>query len=108
MHEVQLVHQAALLQQLERSIDRHAIQLGISFFCQLEQALRIQMLAALVDKFEEQLALPGKTHTLLSEGSLDGINSHVECHSHSSRVLRHGIPGCRRADGNRPADLIPN
>src|SRR6266852_5516078 len=57
MHQVQLIHQTALLQQLERAIHRDPVELGIPQLGQLEETLGIQVLAALVDKFEEQRAL---------------------------------------------------
>ena len=49
VHQVELVHQPALLQEFEGAVDRDSIQLGIPQLGQLKESLGIQVLAALVD-----------------------------------------------------------
>jgi len=71
VHQVQLVHQAARLQHLQRAIHRDPVQLRVFFFRQLEQALGIQMLAGLIDQFEQYLALAGEAHAPLLQRSLN-------------------------------------
>ena len=56
MHQVQLVHQAAGLEQLQRPVDGDAVQLRIFFARQREQTFGIQMLAGLIDQIEQDLA----------------------------------------------------
>ena len=62
MHEVELIHQPAFLEHLERAIDSDAVELGIFLLGQLVEAIGIQMLAGLVDEFEQDLPLPGEAH----------------------------------------------
>jgi hypothetical protein len=76
VHQVQLVHQAAGLEQLERSIDRHAIQLGILFAAQLKQPLSLEVLARLIDQVEQDLTLTRKPYAALSERILDAGDHH--------------------------------
>ncbi len=57
VHQVQFIHQTARLQHFQRAIDGDPVQLRVLFFRQLEQALGIQMLAGLIDQFEQYLAL---------------------------------------------------
>ena len=71
VHQVQLVHQAAFLEQFQRPVHRHAIEFGIFFARQLIQALGIQMLAGLIDQVEQDLALPREPHALLFERIFD-------------------------------------
>ena len=76
VHQVQLVHQAAGLEQLQRPVDGHAVQLGIFFARQLEQTLGIQMLAGLIDQIEQNLALAREPHASLFERIFDTGNRH--------------------------------
>ena len=62
VHEIELVHQAAFLQQLQRAVDGDAIQLRVFLLRQLKEALRIQMLAGLVDEVEQDLPLARETY----------------------------------------------
>ena len=43
VHQIELVHQAAFFEQLQRAIDRDAIELGVFFLGQLIQALGVQV-----------------------------------------------------------------
>ena len=56
MHQVQLVHQAAGLQQLECAVDGDAVELRIFFAGELVEALGVQVLAGLIDQIEQDLA----------------------------------------------------
>ena len=64
MHEIQLVHQAAFLQQLQRAVDGDAIQLRVLFLRQLIETFRVEMLARLVDEVEQDLPLARQTHAV--------------------------------------------
>ena len=52
MHQIQLVHKAAVLQHFQSAVYRHAVELGVFFFGQLEQAIGIQVLSCLIDQLE--------------------------------------------------------
>ena len=71
VHEVQFVHQTGHLQHLQRAIHRHPVQLRILLFRHLEQALRIQMLAGLIDQLEQYLALAGEANAPLLQRSFN-------------------------------------
>ncbi len=77
MHQVQLVHQAAGLEQLERAVDGDAVDFGIFFARQLKQALGIQVLAGLVDQVQQNLALPRQPDALLLERIFDPGCHHI-------------------------------
>ena len=55
MHQVQFIHQAAGLEQLERAVDGDAVDLGILFAGELEEPLGVQVLAGLIDQIEQNL-----------------------------------------------------
>ena len=84
MHQVQLVHQAACFQQLERPVDCDPVQLGVFFARQFEQALGVQMLAGLVDQIEQNLALPRQPDAAL----LERIPDAGSCHGRWPRMTR--------------------
>ncbi len=67
VHEVQLIHQAAILEHLQRAVDGHPVQFGIFFLGQLEQALGVQVLPGLVDHFQQDLPLTGEAHAFLAQ-----------------------------------------
>ena len=76
VHEVQLIHHAAILEHLQRTVDRHAVELGIFLLGQLEQPLGIQMLPGLVDQLQQDLPLAGEADAFLAQGNLDGVDGH--------------------------------
>ena len=57
VRQIQLVHQTAFLEQLQRAIHGDAIELGIFFLGHLIQALGVQMQAGVVDQIEQQTPL---------------------------------------------------
>src|SRR5579864_9118871 len=57
VHQVQLIHQTAFLQQLQRAIDSDAVELGVLLLGHLKQVLGVKMLAGFVDKLEQNLTL---------------------------------------------------
>ena len=52
VHEIQLIHQAALLQQLERPVYGNAVELGVLLLGELKQPLGVEMLPGLVQQVE--------------------------------------------------------
>ena len=71
VHQVQFVHQTARLQHFQRAIDRDPVELRVLLLGQLEQALGIQMLAGLVDQFEQYLALAREANAPLLQRSFN-------------------------------------
>ena len=67
MHEVELVDQAAFLQQFQRAVDGDAIELRVFFLGHLIETLGVQMLACFVDEIEQNLALARQTHAMLGK-----------------------------------------
>ena len=76
MHQVQLVHQAACLQQLQRPVHGDAVQLRIFFARQREQTFGIQMLAGLIDQIEQNLPLAREPNALLFQRIFNAGNRH--------------------------------
>ena len=76
VHQVQLVHQAALLEQLQRAVDGDAIELGILLLGQLKQAFGVQVAAGLVDQVEQHAALARQPHAALAQGILNAGVGH--------------------------------
>src|SRR5580698_3424147 len=76
MHQVQLVHQAARLQKLERPVNGDPVEFRIFFARQREQTLGIQMLAGLIDEIEQNLPLAREPNTLLFQRIFDSGNRH--------------------------------
>ena len=76
MHQVQLVHQAARLQQLQRPVNGDAIQFRIFFTREREQAFGIQMLAGLIDQIQQDLPLAREAYALLFQRIFDAGNRH--------------------------------
>ena len=64
--QIQLIHQAALFEQLERAIDGNAIELGIFFLGHLIQTLGVQMKAGVIDQIEQQSSLSREANPALS------------------------------------------
>jgi hypothetical protein len=58
MHQIELIHQPAHLEQFERPVNRYAVQLRIFRFGELVQRLGIQVLPGLINQIQEDLALP--------------------------------------------------
>ncbi len=67
MHQVQLIHQAAVLEHLEGAVDGDAIHFRVAFAGQLKELLGIQVLAGIVDEFEQNLALAGHADAALAK-----------------------------------------
>lgn len=65
MHQIQLIHQAALFQKLQRTVHGDTIDFRISFFCKEIEAIRVQMPTGPIDQIEEYLALTREAHPLL-------------------------------------------
>ena len=64
--QIQLVHQAAFLEQLQRAIDGDAVELGIFFLGHLIQTLGVQMQAGVVDQVEQQPPLAREANPALA------------------------------------------
>ena len=60
VHQVELIHQPAGLQHFQGAVDRDPVELRVLLLGHLEQALGIQMLAGLIDQFEQNLPLAGQ------------------------------------------------
>ena len=58
VHEIELIHQSSGFEQLQRSVNRYAIELRILFAGQLIEALSVQVLAGLVNQVQQDLPLP--------------------------------------------------
>jgi hypothetical protein len=67
MHEVEFIHEAAFLEQLEGPVDGDSIQLRVFFFRELKEALRIQMLTRLVDEIKKDFALAREPYATLGK-----------------------------------------
>ena len=76
VHEVQLVHQPAGLEQLQRPVDRDAVDFGILLARQLVETLGIQVLAGLIDQIQQNLPLPRQPDSLLFQRILDSRDCH--------------------------------
>ena len=76
VHQVQLVHQSARLEKLERAVNGDAVQLGIFLTRERVQALGIQVLAGLIDQIEQDLALAREPHAFFFERIFDAGNCH--------------------------------
>jgi len=64
--QIELIHQAALLEQFQRAVDRHPVELGIFFLGHLIQRVGVQMQAGVVDQVEQQAALAGQANAALA------------------------------------------
>ena len=69
--QVQLVHQTAFLEQLQRAIHRDAVELGVLLFGHLIQALGVQMQPGVVDQFEQQPPLAREANPPFAQRILD-------------------------------------
>ena len=63
VHQVELVHQSALLQQFQGAVNSDTIQLRVQLLGHVEQAFGVQVTTSLVDEIEQNFALPGETDT---------------------------------------------
>ena len=66
VRQIQLVHQAAFLEQLQRAIHGDAIELGIFFLGHLIQAFGVQMQAGVVDQIQQQAPLAREANPALA------------------------------------------
>jgi len=71
VHQVEFVHQASRLEHFESAINRDPVDFCVFLFCEVEQALGIQMLARLINQLEQDLALPGQANSPLLERLFD-------------------------------------
>jgi len=62
VHEIQLVDEPALLQQLERAVYRNAVQLGIFFLGELVEVFRIQVTAGAIEEIQQNSPLARHPH----------------------------------------------
>lgn len=67
VHEVQLIHQAAFFQQFQGAVHGDAVQFRVPLLRHAIEAFGIEVLAGLVDQFEQQLALAGEADATLLE-----------------------------------------
>jgi protocatechuate 3,4-dioxygenase beta subunit len=97
VHQVELVHHAALLQHLERSVHSHPIELRIALFRHDVQPLSVQMFAGFVNQIEQDLPLAGQPDALLFERVPYAFSGHAVMFSlagdngngrHDSRLRR--------------------
>jgi len=63
MHQIKLIHQTALLQQLESPIDSDAIELGVLLPRHSIKPFSVEVFPGFVDQIEQNLALTRETHT---------------------------------------------
>ena len=71
VHEVQLIHQTAGLQHLQRAIDGDPVQLRIFFLRHLIQPLGVEVLAGRIDQLEQNLPLAGEPNAPLFQRSFN-------------------------------------
>lgn len=60
MHQIQLIHQTAFLEELQRSVDSNTVQFWISFLGKPVELLRIEVRTGLVNDVEQDLPLLGE------------------------------------------------
>jgi Fe2+ or Zn2+ uptake regulation protein len=74
VHQVELIHQPALLQHLQRAVHRHAVQLRVLLARHLEQCFGVEVFAGLVDQLEQDPKLNRvtvyRTLKMLKQGGL--------------------------------------
>src|SRR5262245_26667044 len=73
MHQIELIDQPAFLQQLQRTIDRDAIQLGVFLLGHLKQLLGVEVLPGLIDQLEKDLPLARQAYALIFERSANTV-----------------------------------
>src|SRR5258708_1087472 len=78
VHQVQLVHESADLEELERAVDGDAVQLRIFLFGELIELLGVEVLAGFVDQIEEDLALSRQPHSAKAQRIFCIFNRHDE------------------------------
>ncbi len=76
VHQVELVHQPARLQHLQRAIHRDAIDFRVAFLGHAIELVDIQVGARAVDQFEQNLALAGEANPPLLQRPFRGILRH--------------------------------
>ena len=67
VHQIEFIHQATFLEQLQRPVNSHAIQFWIFLFRQLIKTLGVEMLTCLVDQIQQDLALPCEADTAIGK-----------------------------------------
>src|SRR5215469_11459988 len=74
MHQVELVHQTAFLQQLQGAVNGHAVELRVALLRHLKQTLGIKVLAGLVDEIEQDSALTRQPHSVGWKSACCGLS----------------------------------
>jgi hypothetical protein len=67
MHEIQLIHETAFFEQLQRTVHGDAVQFGIAFVGHSVQAFGVEMLPGLIDQIEKDLALAREPDPALAQ-----------------------------------------
>ena len=99
MHEVELIHQTRILEELERAVDRDTVDFGVAFSGQAIEPVRVQVGAGALQQLEQDAALPGQAQPLLAQGCLDaGCRHALASQGHDSTVP------ARRCARGRPSD----
>ena len=76
VHQIQLVHESAGLEQLQSPVDGYPVELGIFFARQFVKTVGVEMLARLIDQIEQNLALPREPDAALLERIFDAGDCH--------------------------------
>ncbi len=86
VHQVELVHQAALFQHLQSAIYSHPVQLRVLLLGHLVKPFGVQVFAGLVDQFQKDLPLARETHTALLQGVFCSNGAHNNSDATTVRV----------------------
>jgi hypothetical protein len=77
VHEVKLIHKAAVLQHLQSAVYRDAIHLRVPFTGKLEKLLGIEVRTGCVNQVEQNLALACETHAALAKRILYSLGGRL-------------------------------
>ena len=77
VHQVELVDQAALLEQFEGAVDGDAVELGVALVGQVVERFGVQVFARGLDQIEQKLALAGQPDAAVAEGLAGGVGLHA-------------------------------
>src|SRR5689334_19313686 len=88
MQQIELIDQAAGLQELESPIDRDPIELGVFLFGELVERFGVQMLAGAIQQVQQNAALARKPHPAFAERILNSGSSRHHC-LESSKFASH-------------------
>jgi chromate transporter len=91
MHQIQLIHQAAFFQQLQRPVNRHPVELWIFLLRHLIKPFGVQMLPRFVDQIEQNLPLAGQPHPAVGQGGFRGRSRCGRCSHAAVPVYRLGL-----------------